>query len=131
MNHGVVHFEIPADDPEKLVDFYTTLFGWQFQKYPMPGGDYWGVLTVPANEQGTPLEPGAINGGLFKRQMPGQQPVNYINVESVDEYASRAKELGATVVVEKQAVPSMGWFAMLTDPQDNVVGLWQTDPSAA
>jgi predicted enzyme related to lactoylglutathione lyase len=131
MAHGVVHFEIPADDPEKLVDFYTSLFGWKIEKYPMPGGDYWGVMTVPANEQGMPLEPGAINGGLYKRQQPGQQPVNYVSVESVDEYASKAKGLGATVIVEKQAVPQMGWFAMLTDPQGNVVGLWQDDPGAA
>jgi predicted enzyme related to lactoylglutathione lyase len=131
MAHGVVHFEIPADEPEKLVDFYTNLFGWQIQKYPMPGGDYWGVMTTPSNEQGMPEAPGAINGGLYKRQMPGQQPVNYVAVENVDEYADKAKGLGASVVVEKQAVPQMGWFAVITDPQGNMLGLWQDDTAAA
>jgi len=35
-----IHFEIPADQPERAVAFYQQLFGWQFQKWdgPMP---YW------------------------------------------------------------------------------------------
>lgn len=47
MSHGVVHFEIPADDPDKLSSFYTSLFGWQINKMPMEGGDYWITQTVP------------------------------------------------------------------------------------
>ena len=126
MAHGIVHFEIPADDPEKLVDFYTNLFGWQIQKYDMGGTPYWGVMTVPSNDQGMPNEPGAINGGLFNRQAPGQQPTNYVSVESVDEYANKAKGLGATVLMERQAVPNMGWFAIISDPTGAIFGIWQT-----
>jgi predicted enzyme related to lactoylglutathione lyase len=39
-----IHFEIPADHPERAVTFYQQLFGWQFQKWdgPMP---YWLVRT--------------------------------------------------------------------------------------
>jgi len=39
-----IHFEIPADRPERAVAFYEHLFGWQFQKWdgPMP---YWLVRT--------------------------------------------------------------------------------------
>lgn len=25
----VVHFEIPADNPEKVAKFYTDVFGWK------------------------------------------------------------------------------------------------------
>ena len=45
----VVHFEIPADNPERALDFYGKLFGWQFQKYPGPQ-DYWLVTTGPGNQ---------------------------------------------------------------------------------
>ena len=28
----VVHFEIPADDPERAVEFYKKVFGWKIDK---------------------------------------------------------------------------------------------------
>ena len=130
MSHGVVHFEIPATDPEKLSQFYTSLFGWKIEKMPMEGMDYYVTSTVETDEQGMPKEPGAINGGISPRMSPDQKPANYVNVESVEEYAGKAKELGATLVMDKMPVPGMGWFAMLIDPEGNTFGLWQTDPSA-
>ena len=131
MSHGVVHFEIPADDPDKLSSFYTSLFGWQINKVPMEGGDYWITQTVATNEQGMPTEPGSINGGIYKRTAPDQRPMNYVNVESVDEYVTKAKSLGATVTLEKMPIPGMGYFAQIVDPQGNTLGLYQNDQSAA
>ena len=130
MSHGVVHFEIPATDPEKLSQFYTSLFGWKIEKMPMEGMDYYVTSTVETDEQGMPKEAGAINGGISPRMSPDQKPANYVNVESVEEYAGKAKELGATLVMDKMPVPGMGWFAMMIDPEGNTFGLWQTDPSA-
>jgi hypothetical protein len=128
--HGVVHFEIPADDPEKLIGFYKDLFGWEVQKMPMDGMDYYMLMTVPTDEKGMPTQPGGINGGLFKRQQPDQKPINYIAVEAVDTYVEKAQSLGAMVAMGKMPVPAMGWFAILIDPQGNPFGVWQDDPSA-
>lgn len=126
VNHGVVHFEIPADDPEKLAAFYTQLFGWRIEKFPMEGGvDYWSIYTVSVDDKQMPKEPGAINGGLTKRQMPQQALTNYVQVESVDQYLTKAKLLGANVVVEKTPIPGMGAFAVLVDPQGNQLGIWE------
>ena len=49
----------------------------------------------------------------------------------MDEYAQKAKRLGAEVVMSKTAVKSMGWFAMLRDTEGNVFAIWQTDEKAA
>jgi predicted enzyme related to lactoylglutathione lyase len=130
VSHGVVHFEIPADDPDKLASFYTNLFGWQINKMSMEGGDYWMTQTVPTDDRGMPTEPGGINGGIYKRQAPDQRPMNYVNVESVDEYLQKAKSLGATVTLEKMPIPGMGYFAQIADPQGNTVGLYQDDQLA-
>jgi predicted enzyme related to lactoylglutathione lyase len=130
MSHGVSHFEIPADDPEKLVGFYKSLFDWNIQKFDMGGVDYWTVSTVPTNEQGMPTEPGAINGGIYRKQAPDQKGVNYVTVESVDEYTNKAKSLGATVLMDKMPVPQMGWFTQVMDPQGNIFGIWQNDTNA-
>jgi predicted enzyme related to lactoylglutathione lyase len=135
MAHTVVHFEIPADEPERAATFYRELFGWEISPYGQAGGggtgaDYWLVRTVPTNAQGQPTGPG-VNGGLMRRMFPGQAPVNYIGVASVDEFVRRAERLGAKVVVPKTAVPGMGWFAQLRDPEGNVFALWQTDGAAS
>jgi predicted enzyme related to lactoylglutathione lyase len=131
MDHGVVHFEIPATDPDKLSQFYSQLFDWKIEKTDMGGGNfYYMTSTVETDDQGMPKQPGAINGGMYKRMEPNQRPLNYINVESVDEYVTKAKELGATVMMDKMAVPGMGWFAQLTDPDGNQFGVWQNDMAA-
>ena len=131
MEHGVVHFDIPASDPEKLTKFYTDLFGWQIMKFPMPGGDYWMAMTTPVDANQMPTTPGAINGGFYQRQTPEDRPMNYVNVESVDEYLAKATSLGAKVIMAKMPIPTIGWSAIVLDPENNAVGLFQTDPSAA
>jgi predicted enzyme related to lactoylglutathione lyase len=134
MDHTIVHFEIPADQPERAAKFYSELFGWEINKWEgsadqRDGFEYWTVRTVPADEKGMPIRPG-VNGGLMRRMFPGQAPVNYILVENVDDYTRRAKELGAKVMMEKMPVPAMGWFAQLTDPEGNVFAIWETDSNA-
>ena len=129
MDHTVVHFEIPADQPERAVKFYRELFGWEVK--PMGGPmDYSLVETVPTNAQGMPTRAG-VNGGIMRRMMPGQAPINYIAVEKVDEFTRKAERLGAKVVMPKRPVPGMGWFAQLTDTEGNMFAIWQHDPAAA
>ena len=130
MKNAVAHFEIYTDDNDKLAKFYTSLFDWNIQ--PMPGMNYSWVKTVATSDKGMPTEPGGINGGMMKRPdgYTTRAWVNYVNVDSVDESARRAQELGAKLMKPKAAVPSMGWFAMLLDPEGNPFALWQSDANA-
>ncbi len=121
VQHTIVHFEIPADDPEGLADFYRDLFGWGIETAE-GFDDYWLIETAPEGE--------GVNGGMMERQHPQQQPVNYIWVESVEEYVAKAKELGAELVVEKTPVAEMGWFAWLQDPQGNFFAIWESAEEA-
>lgn len=120
MAHRVVHFEIPADDVESLAGFYRELFGWKIERAPMEM-DYWLIETGPEGE--------GINGGMMRRQMPEQGPVNYVSVESVEEYTSKAAQLGAMVIMPKQPVPGVGYVSVVLDPQRNMIGMFQDDPS--
>jgi len=115
-----IHFEIPADQPERAVTFYQKLFGWQFQKWegPMP---YWLVRTGDG--------PG-IDGGLMPRAQPGQGTVNTIDVPSCDEFVRKAETAGGTVALPKMAVPGVGWLAYCLDPEGNTFGLMEHDPNA-
>jgi hypothetical protein len=40
----VVHFEIPADDPERVAGFYRIVPGWEIQKRE-GSMDYWLIST--------------------------------------------------------------------------------------
>jgi predicted enzyme related to lactoylglutathione lyase len=117
VDHTVVHFEIPANDAEKLSKFYGKLFGWKIIKMPGPI-EYWGIQTVPVDEKGMLLRNG-VNGGMMKKQNPEHKPVNYIAVESVDDYSKKIEELGGRIVVPKMEVPGVGWWAMALDPEGN------------
>ena len=129
MKNPVAHFEIYGDDPGKLAQFYTSLFDWTIE--PFPGIDYRVVKTVETDAKGKANEPGGINGGMVQR--PGAAKagwLNYVTVDSVDTSLDRARELGAKVTSGRTAVPGMGWFAMLEDPQGNPFAIWQTDAKA-
>ncbi|MDR7543686.1 MAG: VOC family protein [Armatimonadota bacterium] len=129
MPNPVAHFEIYSDVPQKLAGFYRALFGWTIDK--VSGMDYWMIATVPTDEKGMPTQPGGINGGLMKRPTPDARNwLNYVTVASIDEALGKARSLGATVLRPKSPVPRMGWFAVLSDPDMNVFGMWQDDPNA-
>lgn len=125
VDHTIIHFEIPANDVEKIKNFYSDLFGWKIEK--LPTMEYYSVTTVPMDEKGNLLRPG-VNGGLYKREQPMQQPVNYIYVESVDEYSQKVTALGGKIVVPKMEVQGMGWFALAQDPEGNTFGIFEVKP---
>jgi len=124
VDHTIVHFEIPADDVEKLRKFYSDLFGWKIEKFPGPM-EYWTIETVPVDEKGMPLRPG-VNGGMMKKEHPEHKPVNYIAVESVDEYSKKIEELGGKILAPKQEVPGIGWWAFALDPEGNRFAIFQS-----
>lgn len=119
----VVHFEIPADDLTRAKKFYSTVFGWATSE--MPEMEYVMLGTAESDENGMPKEPGAINGGMMKRQDPLRHPVVTIDVENIDDALASVKKNGGQVVREKLAVGDMGFTAYFRDSEGNVIGLWQ------
>jgi len=123
MDHTIVHFEIPAQDVEKLKQFYEGVFGWKIIQYPAPE-DYWVIQTVPVDSNGMPLRSG-VNGGMFRKQQPEIKPINYFAVESISDYLAKIQKLGGKVISPKQEVPNVGWIAAAEDPEGNKFALIQ------
>ena len=119
----VVHFEIPADDLSRAKKFYNTVFGWKASD--VPEMEYVMLGTTESDENGMPRQPGAINGGMMKRQEPLKHPVVTIDVESIDDALSKVKKNGGQVVREKLPIGDMGFTAYIRDSEGNVIGLWQ------
>jgi predicted enzyme related to lactoylglutathione lyase len=124
MPNSIVHFEIPADDVARARSFYEGVFGWKIKQFPMPPGgpEYYGVTTRKEGENG-------INGGLMKRNMPGQPFANYIAVKSIDDFLGKIQANGGSVVMPKQEIaPGMGSIAVFKDTESNMMGLYQPSP---
>lgn len=126
---GVVHFEIPADDQERARNFYSQAFGWKIN--PMPEMNYNAVTTTPTDEATSlPNEPGAINGGLMGREGELVNPIITVDVQDIDATLKTVEELGGSVVMPKNTIPEMGFFAYFRDTEGNVMGLWENLPAA-
>ncbi|MFI5204950.1 MAG: VOC family protein [Flavobacteriales bacterium] len=121
MSNRVVHFEIPCDNPEKTMAFFKEVFGWKFQQFGHE--EYWAVTTGDENSPG-------INGGLMKKKDPKQPIANSIEVANMDEHIKKIEKSGGKVVVPKMAIPTLGWLAYFSDPDGNIHGLYQNDPTA-
>jgi predicted enzyme related to lactoylglutathione lyase len=117
-----IHFEIPAENPERSAEFYSRTFGWKITKWDGPM-DYWVILTGPKTEPG-------IDGGLMRRQDPAQPCVNTIGVENLDATVATVLANGGSVALPKMPVPGVGWLAYCKDPEGYIFGLMQNDPSA-
>ncbi len=124
MSGKVVHFEIPFDDGDRARSFYKEAFDWQIMEMPDMG--YTIVMTGPSTDSG-PTEAGFINGGMLSREQAATSgPVVVLDVESIEATLEKIGSLGGSTVVGKTPVGDMGFAAYFTDPEGNVVGLWET-----
>jgi uncharacterized protein len=124
MSGRVVHFEVPFDDGDRARNFYKDVFGWQLQE--MPEMNYTLVTSGPSGDSG-PTEAGFINGGMMARAGgPASAPVIVVDVDSIDATLEKIGGLGGSAVAAKMPVGDMGFAAYFTDPEGNVVGLWET-----
>jgi predicted enzyme related to lactoylglutathione lyase len=124
MSGRVVHFEVPFDDGDRARSFYKDAFGWQLMEMPEMG--YTIVMTGPSGDSG-PTEPGFINGGMLSREQAATSgPVPVVDVESIEDSLAKIGDLGGSIVVGKTPVGDMGFAAYFTDPEGNVMGLWET-----
>jgi uncharacterized protein len=102
-------------DPEAAVDFYSALFGWQFEDVMPPGapGRYF-IGRIRG------LDVGAV--GSIPEGAPQMAAWNtYIWVDSADDTAAKVKEAGGTVVM------SSGRMAGFTDPEGALFFVWQAN----
>ena len=123
MDHTLVHFEIPANNVEKLKAFYEEVFDWKIVQATGPI-EYWAIQTVPVDANGMLLRSG-VNGGMYKKEVPESKPVNYFAVESISDFLAKIEKLGGKVTQPIQEVPEIGWIAAAEDPEGNLFALIQ------
>lgn len=110
----VVQFEIGCPDHEASREFYEALFGWKTQEYG------------PSSYRFDTGSPRGIQG--FTTNLghePRRYVMVYVEVDDVPAYLAKAESLGGKTLIPETEVPGQGWFAWMTDPAGNRVGLWK------
>lgn len=128
----VVHFEMPAEDRNRMAAFYTEAFGWQTQMLGPDMGDYVLVTTTESDENG-PERPGAINGGFYPKRpdWPAQHPSVVIAVEDIEASMEKVAKAGGEVLGEPMEIPGVGRYVSFFDTEGNRVSMLQPLPRAA
>mgnify|MGYP000898251328 CR=1 FL=1 len=115
----IVHFEIPADEPERAVKFYENVFGWQINKWGREFS-YWLIKT------GEKDEPGIDGAIMLKNDFPVVRDT--ISVDSVDECIEKIQEEGGEIAMPKKSIPGVGSIAFFRDTEENIFGIIEMMP---
>jgi len=104
--------ELNARDVDKSIAFYTSVFGWTYERHDMEG---------PITSYTEWMLDGNTIGGMLSMppMVPAEVPQFWLVYFAVDDLAAslaKAQELGATVVMPGMTVDA-GTFAILMDPQ--------------
>ena len=99
----IVHFEIPADDTGKGIEFWSSLFGWEFESFPGPFEYH---MTRISDQ----------TGGAITNMEPGKKGTRaYFAVDEINAGAARVNELGGHAD-EPRPVPRHGLVRNLPRP---------------
>ena len=121
MSNRVMYFEIPSAAPDKNMKFFEKVFGWKFKQYG--GEQYWFATS------GDEKSPG-INGAVMKEISTKQPVINTISVIDINKAIKDIENAGGRIVKSKKAIPSTGWLAFFSDPDENIYGIMQEDENA-
>lgn len=112
MPNPVVHFEIQANDPQKVQDFYQKLFDWHIDdNNPMK----YGIVNTHVE--------GGIGGGIGPTQDGVGRVTFYAQVDDLQKYLDKAEQLGGKTIMPPTVIPDMVTLAMFTDPEGNIIGM--------
>src|SRR5919106_3434528 len=106
-----------ADDPNRAINFYSKVFGWQINKWEGPM-EYWQIKTGENNEAG-------IDGGMSRRDRIGQWTTPFINVSELDKYKDKIQTEGGKIIQPKTSISGIGYMLLFKDTESNPIGLFE------
>ena len=108
----VVHLELHTGDLARARAFYAALCGWRCERIAAAGRSYLG------------LELGRVDGGIVECETRRPLWLPYVRVPEAAEATERARELGASVLLEPREGPA-GWRSVVTTPAAGEIAFWQ------
>jgi predicted enzyme related to lactoylglutathione lyase len=116
MGAPVTWFDVSSENPKRLGEFYTQLFGWSLAP---SGDDGYSLIDTGAGD-------GAVGGGIGTARSfeETQSTTVYFRVPDLRATLDTAIELGGTEILPPTALPGdYGSFALFADPDGRTIGL--------
>jgi predicted enzyme related to lactoylglutathione lyase len=110
---AVVHLELHTRDLAVASDFYARLVGWRPERIDTEHGCY---LALGFG--------GNIDGGIVECGTERPVWLPYVEVDRIDAVTERARQLGASVLLEPREGPA-GWRSVVASADAGQVALWQ------
>jgi uncharacterized protein len=122
----VIHFEMPAEDSERVRKFYESAFGWETTPLGPEAGNFVLAFTIETDEKTRmPKKRGAINGGFYKKTKPDEHVRLTILVDDIWEAMKKVEAAGGKVLGEPFELPGVGLFATFIDTEGNLATINQ------
>ncbi|TFF98740.1 MAG: hypothetical protein EU547_00685 [Promethearchaeota archaeon] len=121
MVNNIDWIEFRTENVQKTAEFYEKLFGWKvIQKLDIEGTPYWIFDTFsPSREENI------RRGAIWLRPNEAPRIVVYILVDDINKKLKKVKKFGGKVIKEKTHINRGRFMAEITDPNDNMVALWE------
>lgn len=115
-----VWIELGTTDQAAAKNFYGSLFGWKANDLPMGPDEHYTIFQLDGRDTAAAytIRPD-MSGGAPPNWMP------YISVDSADDAAARAGQMGGKVAAPPFDVFDAGRMATVQDPTGATFSLWQ------
>lgn len=114
---SISHVEWLVTDLTRSVAFLQGLFGWEFTVYSRHYRLY------------TPAQGTAVGLLEVAQVVPSQATLVHVQVQNLAQSLQTAVTLGAKIATPPTVVPGHGRYAQVTDPDGNLIGLFEADPT--
>lgn len=126
MKNKLTHFAVYTDDIERAKKFYDQVFDWGFSSYGQ--SDFLQIKDDKSEE-------GELIGALQSRKY---SPLTdkilglecSISVENIDTIIEKVKASGGEILMDKTAIPYVGWITKFLDTEGNLLCAMQYDQEA-
>jgi len=114
------YFEIPVENIDRAIRFYSQVFGCEFAKDSIHGNE----MAFFSFDPGSPGITGALaKGEIYKPSLSGA--LIYLSTLDAGSTLHKVVEAGGDVLFPKTEVTGYGWSAEFKDCEGNRVGLFQ------
>lgn len=112
-------FELPVLDMDRAKEFYTKLFGYEFEMLKM--SEQVTIAMFPMKPEAKGAAGALVAGSESQPSVDGA--VVYFSVMSVEESVARAKDLGADILMPRTDIGEHGWVAWVKDTEGNRIAV--------
>jgi hypothetical protein len=112
--------ELATTDQAAAKNFYTSLFDWTVNDFPMGPGQSYSMFFLEGRNAGAAYT-------IDPQQMKGVPPnwLLYVAVDNADESAAKATAAGGKIVAGPFDVMEFGRMAVIADPTGAHFAIWQ------